>query len=215
MYKNLNKIISFIGIILALALLTISSAFASMQMTVTNPAADTPGKTVTGSFVLTDTDSTANTNSITGISFVASSLVGVTDNTKSIPASAITLDPASISTLADDASQVVSMNVAIPAIQAAQTYQGSVTITGTEGGAAVSASFTLSVIVNSFTALDILVYDNITALEIIGEDGDTGLTATFQFKNTGNTVFSGLTLDTSALDLTDSDNNGFPDVCEN
>ncbi len=207
MYKNLNKKIGFIGIILVLTLLTISSAFASMQATVTNPAADTPGKTVIGSFVLTDSDSSTDTNAVTGVTFVASNLVGVTDNTKSISASAITLDPTSISTLADGGSQTVTVNVAIPANQVAQTYQGPVTVTGTEGGAAVSTSLTLSVVVTSLTAFDVLTYDNTTALEIIGEEGETGLKVTFQVKNNGNTVFSGLTFDTSALDLTDSDNN--------
>ena len=207
MYKNLDKKIGFIGIILVLTLLTISSAFASMQATVTNPAADAPGKTVIGSFVLTDNDTGTDTNAVTGITFAASSLVGVTDNTKNIPASAITLDPASISTLADGASQTVTVNAAIPANQVAQTYQGSVTVTGTEGGAAVSISLQLSVVVNSLTALDVLTYDNATALEIIGEEGETGLTAALQIKNNGNSVFSGLTFDTSALDLTDSDNN--------
>ena len=207
MYNKLNKKISFIGIILALFLLTLNAAFASMQATATNPAADAPGKTVTGSFALQDNDSVANTDAITGITFVASNLVGVTDATKNIPASAITLDPASISTLADGASQTVSVNVAIPANQAAQTYQGSVTITGTEGGSAISASFALSVVVNSLTALNVLTYDNVISLEVVGEEGETGLTATFQIKNTGNTVLSGLTFDTTALDLKDTDDN--------
>jgi len=207
MYNKLNKKISFIGIILTLFLLTLNAAFASMQATVTNPAADAPGKTVTGSFALQDNDPVANTDAITGITFVASNLLGVTDNSKSISASAITLDPASISTLADGASQTVSMNVAIPANQAPQTYQGSVTITGTEGGAAVTTSFTLSVVVNSLTSLDVLTYDAVTSLEVVGEEGETGLTATLQVKNTGNTVLSGLTFDTTALDLKDADDN--------
>lgn len=205
--KNINKKISFIGIILALFLLTVNAAFASLQATVTNPVADVPGKTVTGNFVLTDADPVSNSDAVTGINFVASNLVGVIDNTKSILASAITVDPASISTLADGASQTVTVNVAIPANQAPQNYQGSVTISGTETGAAVTTSFTLAVVVNSLTSLDVLVYDNTTSLEIVGEEGETGLTATFQVKNTGNTVLTGLTFDTTALDLKDSDDN--------
>ncbi len=207
MYNRLNKKISFIGIILVLFLLTLNAAFASMQATVANPAADAPGKTVTGNFVLQDADPVTNSDAVTGINFVASNLVGVTDATKNIPASAITLDPASVSTLADGGSQTVTVNVAIPANQAAQTYQGSITVTGTEGGTAVTASFTLSVVVNSLTSLDVLIYDTTTSLEIVGEEGETGITGTFQMKNTGNTVLSGLSFDTSALDLTDSDNN--------
>src|SRR3989344_625309 len=181
MYKNLsnniyNKI-GFIGIILALFLLTLNSAFATLNATNTNPATDAPGRTVTGSFVLGDADAVADSNAVTGINFVLGSLIGVSDNTKNIAVSAVTFNPASISTLSDDSSQTVS------------------------------TSFTLSVVVNPLTALDVLTYDNVSALEIIGEEGDTGLTGTFQVKNAGNTVLSGLVFDTTALDLTDADNN--------
>ena len=211
MYKNLsnniyNKI-GFIGIILALFLLTLNSAFATLNATNTNPATDAPGRTVTGSFVLGDADAVADSNAVTGINFVLGSLIGVSDNTKNIAVSAVTFNPASISTLSDDSSQTVATSVVIPVNQAAQTYQGTVTISGTEGGSAVSTSFTLSVVVNPLTALDVLTYDNVSALEIIGEEGDTGLTGTFQVKNAGNTVLSGLVFDTTALDLTDADNN--------
>lgn len=207
MYKNLDKKIVFVGIILALFALTLSAAFATMQATVTNPAADVPGKTMTGSFLLTDTDATANSDAVTGIAFVASNLVGVSDSTKNIPASAVTLDPVSVSTLADGGSQTVTVNVAIPANQAAQTYSGTITISGTEGGVAVTTSAALNVVVNTLTTADVLAYDSATPLEIIGEEGDTGLTATFQVKNTGNTALTALTFDTSTMDLVDSDSN--------
>jgi len=208
----MNKKISFIGIILALLLLTINSAFAAMQEANTNPAAGNPGTTVAGSFTVQDTDSGADTDPVTGISFAMGTLNGVTDATKTIPGSAVSFNPSSISSLADGTpsgtpSSAIATSVAIPASQVAQTYQGTVTISGTEGGAPpISKTFTLSVTVNSLTALDVLTYDNTTALEIIGEEGETNLTNTFQIKNTGNQALSALTFDTAALDLKDSSN---------
>ncbi|MBI2507408.1 putative S-layer protein [Candidatus Woesearchaeota archaeon] len=203
MYKK----ISFIGIILALLLLSINGALASMQEANTNPTAGNPGTTVTGSFTVQDTDSGADTDAVTGISFSMGTLTGVTDATKTILGSAVSFNPSSISSLADGTTSSAIVNsVAIPASQTAQTYQGTVTISGTEGGASVSKTFTLSVVVNSLTALDVLAYDNATALEIIGEEGETNLTGTFQIKNIGNQALSSLVFDTTALDLSDSGN---------
>jgi len=85
-----------------------------------------------------------------------------------------------------------------------QSYQGLVTVTGTEGGSAITpVTFTLSVTVNS--PIDVLTYDNATALELIGEEGETNVTGTFQIKNIGTQAMAlpVSSFDTAALDLTD------------
>jgi hypothetical protein len=205
----MNKKLTLTGIILALLLITVNSAFASLSITNTDPGAGNPGTTVTGSLTVADSDSGADTDSISGVSFSMGTFTGVTDTTKTIAGSAITFSPSTISSLADGATSTsITSSVAIPASQDAQTYQGTLTVNGTEGGSAISNTVTLSVVVNSLTSLDVLIYDNTTALEIIGEEGESGLTATFDMKNTGNQALAltAASFDLTALDLTDNDN---------
>src|SRR3989344_4420200 len=175
----MNKKISFIGIILALLLLTINSAFALQATGIIQPPVGNPGTTVNGSFTVNDN---IVGNVVTSMSAAVTGTLSSGSNTIS--------------------STVVSFT-AIANFVAVGTYSGTVTVSGTEGGATVTAPYTLIVDVKP---LDVLTYDNTTALEIIGEEGQTNLIGTLQIKNTGNAALSGLTFDTSALDLSDRSN---------
>ena len=183
----MHKKISFIGIILALLLMTINSAFA-LTATNTNPTPGTPGASVSGSVVLTD--SIVNGNNVTALSLSSANLVGVSDGTKSILSSLVSFSaPSPTLPLTDGQSTTVTSTVAIPndLTLIRQSYQGLVTVTGTEGGSAITpVTFTLSVTVNS--PIDVLTYDNATALELIGEEGETNVTGTFQIKNIGKSL---------------------------
>ncbi|MBI2105518.1 putative S-layer protein [Candidatus Woesearchaeota archaeon] len=199
MYKKL----SFLGIILALLLLTVNSAFALQEASVNQPAAGNPEATVTGNFMVNDN---VAGNAVTNIGFTSATL---TSGSNSIANTAVSFNPTTIANLNDGAtSSAVVVSVAIPANQAAGTYTGLITISGTENAATVTDTFTLSVVVNSVIALNVLTYDNTTSLEIIGEESQTGITGTFQMKNTGNQPITLTTasFDTAALDLTDNDN---------
>jgi len=199
----MNKKLILLGILLTMSLLLVNSASA-LSAANTNPNAGNPGDTVTGSFVLTDN---VAGNAVTGVSFSVANLVGVTDSAQNILASAVTFNPTSIATMNVDGNANVATSVVIPANKAAQTYQGTVTVSGTENGNAVQTTFTLSVVVNSLTAVSVQTFDNSTPLEIFGEEGQTGKTGTFTIQNTGNQALNALTFDTSALDLSDSSNN--------
>lgn len=198
----MNKKIMLSGIIFALSLLLINSAFA-LTATNTDPTVGTPGATVNGSFILTD--NVVGTD-VTAISYSVSNLVGVTDITKNIASTVVSFSPVSpIATLADSTSATVTTSVVIPSdlTLIGQTYQGTVTINANEGGAIAPVTFALSVVVNS--PLEVQTYSTSNPLEIIGEEGQAGLTSTFILKNIGTVALSGLTLDTSTLDLSDSD----------
>ena len=192
----MNKNLFMSGVVLVLTLLLVNAAFALTITSNTDPGAVNPGQTATGSFVLKNNDAaTAN-----GISISAADLVGVTDNTKKISASSVSFSPASVSSLATDASATISTSVAVPENLAAQTYQGIVTVS--VGGVA-NTTFTLSAVVNSYSALDVLTYDTTTDLKVYGQE-DTTQTATFNIKNIGNVILSSPTFSNS-ITLTDSD----------
>src|SRR3989344_7007878 len=194
----MNKKISFIGIILALLLLTINSAFALQVTGIIQPPVGNPGTTVNGSFTVNDN---IVGNVVTSMSAAVTGTLSSGSNTIS---STVVSFTAIANFVADGAtSPSVTVSVAIPSNQAVGTYSGTVTVSGTEGGATVTAPYTLIVDVKP---LDVLTYDNTTALEIIGEEGQTNLIGTLQIKNTGNAALSGLTFDTSALDLSDRSN---------
>lgn len=186
------------GLLAAVFLLLINAVFA-LQVVNTDPSAVNPGASTNGSFVLTNND----TSVATGISFSPAALVGVTDATKNIPISAISFNPSSVSSLAAGGSTTIATTVAVPSNLAAQTYQGVVTASGTVSGVTDSTTFTLSVVVNSYSALDVPTYDATTALDIRGQEGDTS-TGTFTITNNGNVILSSPTF-TNNINLNDSD----------
>ena len=187
MYKK----ISFIGIILAILLLTINSAFAAIpSVTFAAPTAVTgiPGNTVTVNYTATNAVASAKT-----LTFASTALSFVTSVTPTI--SSVTVPAASGGV---SGTATVTFTVAIPSASSTGNYVG--TITATESG----TSNTDNTVTYTVTVAKIVqTYDKTTALEILGEEGQTNLTGTFQIKNTGNQVLSGLTFDTAALDLKD------------
>src|SRR3989344_1594795 len=135
---KMNKKIFMSGVLMAILLLLVNTAFA-LQTVNTDPSAANPGASANGSFVLTNDDAA---NPATGISISSAALVGVTDATKNIPSSAISFSPSSVSSLAANGSTTITTTVAIPSNLAAQTYQGTVTVSGTVSGATVTITFT-------------------------------------------------------------------------
>ena len=184
---------------MAILLLLVNTAFA-LQTVNTDPSAANPGASANGSFVLTNDDAA---NPATGISISSAALVGVTDATKNIPSSAISFSPSSVSSLAANGSTTITTTVAIPSNLAAQTYQGTVTVSGTVSGATVTSTFTLSVVVNSYSSLDVPTYDTTTSLEIRGQEDNSG-TGTFTVTNNGNVILNSFTF-TNNINLNDSD----------
>ncbi|MBS3156760.1 putative S-layer protein [Candidatus Woesearchaeota archaeon] len=195
----MNKKIFMSGVLMAILLLLVNTAFA-LQTVNTDPSAANPGASANGSFVLTNDDAA---NPATGISISSAALVGVTDATKNIPSSAISFSPSSVSSLAANGSTTITTTVAIPSNLAAQTYQGTVTVSGTVSGATVTSTFTLSVVVNSYSSLDVPTYDTTTSLEIRGQEDNSG-TGTFTVTNNGNVILNSFTF-TNNINLNDSD----------
>ena len=196
---KMNKKIFMSGVLMAILLLLVNTAFA-LQTVNTDPSAANPGASANGSFVLTNDDAA---NPATGISISSAALVGVTDATKNIPSSAISFSPSSVSSLAANGSTTITTTVAIPSNLAAQTYQGTVTVSGTVSGATVTSTFTLSVVVNSYSSLDVPTYDTTTSLEIRGQEDNSG-TGTFTVTNNGNVILNSFTF-TNNINLNDSD----------
>jgi len=196
---KMNKKIFMSGVLMAILLLLVNTAFA-LQTVNTDPSAANPGASANGSFVLTNDDAA---NTATGISISSAALVGVTDATKNIPSSAISFSPSSVSSLAANGSTTITTTVAIPSNLAAQTYQGTVTVSGTVPGATVTSTFTLSVVVNSYSSLDVPTYDTTTSLEIRGQEDNSG-TGTFTVTNNGNVILNSFTF-TNNINLNDSD----------
>jgi hypothetical protein len=199
----MNKKITFTGIILALILLTMNSAFAGVSspgadFTIADTAPATspsgnPGDTVTMTFNL-------STTAVTKTIGLTSSVLSRTGGTETISAPTILTQ-----TVTSANALTPSFNIVLPATMVG-TYTG--TITGTESGSSPAnvATLAYTVTVLGQDKLDVKTYDNATALEIIGEEGQTGLTGTFNIENTGSNPLQSLTFDTAALDLSDSDN---------
>ena len=202
----MNKKLFLYGIALALFVLLVNSAFALQATNIVNPSDKTPGEAVSWSLTLTDAD-TGNTDNVTALTAAtvpAGSLVlkGVTDSTKTIP---VVFNFGAGTVVDEDAiGLAVTATATVPSdlTYVGQAYSGTFKISGTEGAATDETStFVLSATVKS--PLEVQVYDNSASLEVLGEEGQSGLTKTFNVKNVGTTSLSGLTFDTSALDLTD------------
>ena len=195
----MHKKISFIGIILALLLMTINGALAaipsvSFGAATYNPATVNPGDTITVSFTATNAAAVAKS-----LTFTSTALNFATSVTPTI--AGVNLGATGTST----AIQTASFTVVVPSTLTG-AYAG--TITATEVGTTNTDIVSYSITVGSVNKIDILSYDNTTALEIIGEEGETNLTGTFQIKNTGSNAlnFASADFDTAALDLSDSGN---------
>ncbi|MEK6937084.1 MAG: putative S-layer protein [Nanoarchaeota archaeon] len=196
----MNKIL----IILLMALLvSVSSALALGDLTVTdivNPTAGNPGASVAGSFKVNN----VGTGTVSGIVFVKNDLVQAADPTKKILNGQISFNPATIASLSAGQSNTVTSTVAIPNATRPGTYTGSVEVRDGATTPAHSATFSLSVVVNSFPQLSVDSFTDTTPLEIKEEQGETA-TGTFVIRNTGNADLSNLNINHN-ITLTDNDN---------
>jgi hypothetical protein len=195
---KMNKKLFMSGILISIFLLVVNTAFALTALN-TDPSAGNPGTSVSGSFVLTND----NAVEATGITLTVTDLTGVTDASKSIVASSVSFSPASISSLANATTQNITTTVAISENLISQTYQGTVTVSGTVSGTVVSTSFPLSVTVSALSTIDVLTYDNLNPLRITSQEGTTR-SSTFSVKNTGNVILASPTF-LNNIDLSDSD----------
>ena len=200
----MNKKLSFVGIILALLLLTVNSAFAAGVVDVTSVTSQSGFPA--DSKIFTITVNNTGDAIISTVNFISSDLV--LDATNKILGSSLSI-PA-VTNLVVGVPQTTTFTLTIPS-KLYGVYNANPGITATDASTPTNTdSLTYSLTINQKDLLDVLTYDNTTALEIIGEEGQSNLVGTFQIKNTGSTNLdlAPADFDTSAtgFDLSDSDN---------
>ena len=196
----MNKIL----IILLVLLVSISSAFALGDLTVSNvvnPTSGNPGTSVLGSFGVNN----IGVSTISGIVFVKSDLAQTGNPAEKILSSQVSFNPVSIASLTASPSPfTVTSSVAIPQLTKPGSYTGSVEVRDGSNLAVHSANFQLTVVVNSLPQLNVDTFTETNALEIKEEQGETA-TGTFIIRNTGNVALSNLDLSHN-IALFDDDN---------
>ncbi len=155
-----------------------------------------PGASVEGSFII-DNEGDAT---ITTITYATSQLAGQAPSF--IEANLIT---GSISGLTvEEEPRIIPLPFTIPT-KLAGSYVGTLTATDIAlGGTSDEIPFTL--FINTIDAIDVTSHSTTASLVITMKEDDQE-TATLSVKNTGSTAITALALDTTAVDLTDSDGN--------
>ena len=149
-----------------------------------------PGATVTGTFTIQNTGSTTLSN----FQFIPSALLS---GTQTIPASAISFSPSTIS-IPTGITSTITLSVAVPAQQLAGTYTGTVNVTnGTD-----SVTMSVNLAVQSSSALSILT----TQPLIVSGEPDNTRSVSFIVKNTGNVDLSSVGIPSAILGDNDGDN---------
>ena len=178
-------------------LLVVVGAYASLTGTALNTPAGSLGQTVTVNFNLSNTE----TYSITSVNFTASNLQGPSGYTINAPSiSDFT------STIANGTTASSSFNVIIPSGSSsvlAGTYNGNVSLTGSNGTSSTSSQFSYSLVVNSAGDLGVDTYSVSSPLVLTAQEGESN-SNTVVIRNTGSTQLNSISI-THNVDTGDDD----------
>jgi len=178
-------------------LLVIVGASAALTGTALNTPAGNLGQTVTVNFNLNNTQ----TYDITNVNFTAFILNGPSGYTLNAPSiSDFT------STIASGSTASSSFNVVIPSGSSsvlAGTYNGNVSLTGSNGTSSTNSQFSYSIVVNSAGDLSVDTYSTSSPLVLTAQEGESN-SNTVVIRNTGSTQLNSISI-THNVDTGDDD----------
>src|SRR3989338_1455702 len=178
-------------------LLVIVGASAALTGTALNTPAGNLGQTVTVNFNLNNTQ----TYDITNVNFTAFILNGPSGYTLNAPSiSDFT------STIASGSTASSSFNVVIPSGSSsvlAGTYNGNVSLTGSNGTSSTNSQFSYSIVVNSAGDLGVDTYSTSSPLVLTAQEGESN-SNTVVIRNTGSTQLNSISI-THNVDTGDDD----------
>jgi len=178
-------------------LLVAVGAYAALTGTALNTPAGNLGQTVTVNFNLINTE----TYNITNVNFTASNLVGPSGYTINAP-----LISDFTSTIIVDSTVSSSFNVIIPSGSnaiLAGTYDGNVSLTGSDGTSNITSLFLYSMVVNPVGGLSVDTYSTSSPLVLTAQEGESN-SNTAVIRNTGSTQLNSISI-THNVDTGDDD----------